>query len=66
MVQSYIVVFRRHFFAELTVWCPQVDLFIGPNQVIGLGTGPGCEFAIQHLGQRLKEGKLWNIKAVPA
>ncbi|GAQ85779.1 ribose 5-phosphate isomerase A [Klebsormidium nitens] len=43
-----------------------VDLFIGPNQVIGLGTGPGCEYAIQHLGLKLKEGKLWNIKAIPA
>lgn len=42
----------------------QVDLFIGPNQVIGLGTGPGCEYAIEHLGRKMKEGKLWNIKAI--
>ncbi len=39
--------------------------YVKSNMVVGLGTGSTAAFAVDRLGQLLKEGKLTNIIGVP-
>jgi ribose 5-phosphate isomerase A len=42
-----------------------VDDYVRSDTVIGLGTGSTAAFAVERVGQLLKEGKLKNIIAIP-
>jgi ribose 5-phosphate isomerase A len=39
--------------------------YVESGMVVGLGTGSTAAFAVDRIGQLLKEGKLTNIVAVP-
>jgi len=42
-----------------------VDDHVTSNMVVGLGTGSTAYFAVERLGEKLKDGSLTNITAVP-
>merc|ERR1712071_706611 len=42
-----------------------VDDYVESSMVVGLGTGSTAYFAVERLGQLLKEGKLTDIVAIP-
>ena len=42
-----------------------VDDYVKSGMVIGLGTGSTAAFAVERVGQLLKEGKLTDIVAIP-
>lgn len=42
-----------------------VDDYVKSDMVVGLGTGSTAYYAVERLGQLLKEGKLEKIKAIP-
>ena len=42
-----------------------VDDYVTSNMIVGLGTGSTAYYAVERLGQKLKDGSLSNIKAIP-
>jgi ribose 5-phosphate isomerase A len=40
--------------------------FIEPGMVVGLGTGSTTQFAIERLGEMIRDGRLYNIVGIPS
>lgn len=43
-----------------------VDKYITSNMIVGIGSGSTIVYAVEHLSQLVKQGKLHNIKCVPS